>query len=384
MTALIGKGYGISFAAGRMAFFSLLKVLNIGAGDEVILPGFTCSVMPNAIWRTGATPIFADIDIETFGSNAEGIEKKITSHTKLVVAQHSFGIPCKIREIIELCKKHDIFVIEDSAIALDSSVSGIKVGNWGDAAIFSTDHSKPMNTIIGGFFYTKNKTLYKKVKEISANLPQLEKAHQERLFNQFLFERKNYAPTRYPRGIVTCNIQAVIKKFIFRSHPFTFLEADYRKEMSSCSSYPYPAKLPPFLAKIGLFELDRWETEKQRRIDLLENYLTIMRELNFDMYLPQAYSNPDMDIVPLRFVFQHPDSERIKKKMARYIDVNWTWFSQPIICCPDGPESLGYQIGSCELGEETGKTIINWPCAIPENWESRTIEIFRKVMQGDN
>ncbi|MCK4823809.1 DegT/DnrJ/EryC1/StrS family aminotransferase, partial [bacterium] len=60
--SLFGSGFGISFATGRMAFSSLLKALNIGTGDEVVLPGFTCSVMPNAVWRTGATPVFADID----------------------------------------------------------------------------------------------------------------------------------------------------------------------------------------------------------------------------------------------------------------------------------------------------------------------------------
>lgn len=55
------------------------------------------------------------------------------------MAQHSFGIPCDIVDIVELGKKHDIFVMEDCAITLDSSINGIKVGNWGDAAIFSTD-----------------------------------------------------------------------------------------------------------------------------------------------------------------------------------------------------------------------------------------------------
>ena len=156
MTSLIGSGFGISFAAGRMAFYSLLKALNIGIGDEVILPGFTCSVMPNAVWRSGAIPVFADIDKDTFGSDPVEIEKRISSRTKLIVAQHSFGIPCDIPAIVEVGKKHGIFVVEDCAIALDSAINGIKVGNWGDAAIFSTDHSKPLNTLIGGFLYTKD------------------------------------------------------------------------------------------------------------------------------------------------------------------------------------------------------------------------------------
>lgn len=75
-SALVGSGYGISFAAGRMAFYMIMKALGIGEGDEVILPGFTCSVMPNAVWRTGAKPVFADIDEDTFGSDVEGLKKK--------------------------------------------------------------------------------------------------------------------------------------------------------------------------------------------------------------------------------------------------------------------------------------------------------------------
>lgn len=383
MSALIGDGYGISFAAGRMAFYSLLKILNIGAGDEVILQGFTCSVMPNAVWRTGATPIFADIDTETFGSDAEGIKKKITPHTKMVVAQHSFGIPCNIEEIVELCDKHGIFLMEDSAITLDSSRNGVKVGNWGDAAIFSTDHTKPLNTIIGGFLYTKNKSLYDKVRIFSANLPQLEKNHQERLYKQFKFERKYNTPSHYPRAIFIDNVRAAVRKISFRLRPYTFLEGDYTKETSSKLSYPYPAKMPQFLAQLGLFELDRWENEKNRRKKLFDMYLSNMTQLNYDKYLPSAYFNPEIDIVPLRFVFQHPDSKRIIKKMSRFIDVNGIWFREPIICCSGEPESLGYSAGSCHMAEKTGHDIINWPCVVPENWESRIIEVFQMVMKDE-
>ena len=188
MSNHIGSGQGISFASGRMAFYAILKNMNIGKGDEVILPAFTCSVMPNAIWRSGATPVFADIDPETFGSDADGIKKKITPRTKAIVAQHSFGIPCNINEIIDLAEKYGIYVIEDCAITFDSTINGIKVGNLGDAAIFSTDHSKPINTIIGGFFYSKNKSLYEKVKVFASELPQLDNRHQKRLYDQFLFE----------------------------------------------------------------------------------------------------------------------------------------------------------------------------------------------------
>lgn len=379
MTSLIGSGFGISFAAGRMAFYSLLKALNIGAGDEVILPGFTCSVMPNAVFRTGATPIFADIDRDTFGSDPIEIEKNMCPKTKLIVAQHSFGIPCNIPDIAKLGYEHGIFVMEDCAITLDSAIDGIKVGNWGDAAMFSTDHSKPLNTLIGGLLYTKDKALYRRIKNYSDKLPDLNNVHQQRLFKQFLFERKNYTPERYTRSIILNHAKALKKKLSSGKKQFVFLEADYTKESFSGSNYPYPAKLPAFLAQIGLYELDRWAVEKEKRKALLNGYLEIFRHSRLAEYLPKAYAHAELEIVPLRFVFEYPEAETLMKKMDRYIDVGWTWFQSPVICCPGGPESLGYVPGSCTRGETVGKNIINWPCVLPEKWHHKILQIFEKV-----
>jgi dTDP-4-amino-4,6-dideoxygalactose transaminase len=274
--------------------------------------------------------------------------------------------------------------MEDCAITLDSSINGIKVGNWGDAAIFSTDHTKPINTLIGGFLYTKNKSMYEKVKEISTGLQQLDKAHQERLYNQFLIEREYYTPKNYPRNIFRNRIQSVIRKLSSDNQSFTFLEDDYCRTTPRNLSYPYPAKMPPFLAQIGIFELDRWENEKQQRKDLLDRYLNIMEQSDFNRYLPKVYYNPDMKIVPLRFVFRHKDSKKVMNKMSQYIDVSGTWFREPIVCCPDGSESLGYSFGSCKIAETACRDIINWPCAVPENWHTEIIKIFKNVVKyGD-
>lgn len=381
MTSLTGNGYGISFAAGRMAFYTIMKALGIGKGDEVILPGFTCSVMPNAVWRTGAKPVFSDIDIETLGSSAQEIQKKITPKTKMIVSQHSFGIPCNMPSIVEIGKKHNIFVMEDSAIALESSIDGVKVGNWGDAAIFSTDHSKPINTLIGGFLYTKNRSFYEKVKEISSSMPQLEKVHQERLYNQFLYERKSYTPRQDPRSSFINFVKSAIKNNTSKSRPLIFLEGDYKKPDQMSLGYPYPAKMPPFLAQVGLFELKRWDGERRRRKKLLNEYLGITQEMEFLGYIPKAYFKKNLDIVPLRFAHLYPNSKNLMKKMAKFIDINWIWYRTPIVCAPDGPESLGYQPESCKISEKTCNEIINWPCILPDGWDNKMLEIFKKVIK---
>jgi len=373
---LIGSGYGISFASGRMAFYSILRALNIGAGDEVILPGFTCSVMVNAVLRVGAKPVFADIDRDTFGSDASTIEKLIAPKTKVIVAQHSFGIPCNIEPIIALAKKKGLFVVEDCAITLDSSIKGVKVGNFGDAAIFSTDHSKPLNTIVGGLFYTTNKEFFAKVKKLTKDIPSLDKQHQLAIYEQMLFERKYSTPSSHFKLFLLSTLRARIKK------TQTYLRDDFRMPALSEHSYPYPSRLPGFLAQLGLYELNKWKDEKVMRKRILASYLAAMNEVRMSKYIPKAYLNYEIDITPLRFAFYCPDAEKVKKTMSKHFEISWIWFQQPIICCLDGVESFGYKNGSCLLSEDIGEHILNFPCNVNVAWEKELIKSFKNIFNS--
>lgn len=377
MASMIGDGYGLSFAAGRMAFFTLLKVLGVGEGDEVILLGFTCSVMPNAVLRAGAVPVFADVDLDTFGSDPHSIEKMISPRTKMIVAQHSFGIPCNIEEIVKIGRKHNIFVLEDCAITFDSSINGKKVGNYGDAAIYSTDHTKPLNTIIGGFIYTRNQDLNKSLVDMSKELSDLSYDHQVRLYNQLLYEKKHYHPTHYPHLFITDHF----KRFRRNGSKTVYLEEDYTKNPSSGKNYPYPARMPAFLAQLGLFELERWESEKKKRKRILADYLEAIKNSPLKDCIPRAYKDSRLDIVPLRFVYNYHDFNRLLNIMRKYIDINLTWFKLPIICSNNNPWSLGYYEGSCRTAEKACLTIVNWPCIIPDKWENKILSVFKKVMK---
>lgn len=382
LASLIGDGKIISYAAGRMAFYSLLKALGIGEGDEVILPGFTCSVMVNAILRIGAIPVFVDIERETLGPDPLDIEKKITSRTRMIVAQHSFGIPCDIEKITKLGEKRGIFILEDCAISFDSSINGKKVGNWGGAAIFSSDRSKPLNTIIGGYLYTKDNDLYDKIKKAADELKPLAKDHQKRIYDRFIFERKYFNPNKYPRIKVFQIVNSIVNRIMRKHNKLTFLEDDYGRVPPITPSYPYPAKLPPFLAKIGMFELDRWSKQKQKRKDLLNRYLKAFNANGISINFPKAYMENKYDIVPLRFVFTSNKAEKILDLMSSCVDVQWIWFRSPIVCCSERLESMGYKIGSCQNAEEIGKAIINWPCVVMEGWEDKLIDDFKRIMKG--
>ena len=136
---IVGAKYAFGYANGRMGLYSILQALGIGSGDEVIIPAFTCVVVPNAIIYRKATPIYVDIDPKTFNIDISLVEKRITSKTRALYAQHTFGLVCDIEGLNALGAKYGIPVIEDGAHALGASWKGNPVGSLADVAFFSTD-----------------------------------------------------------------------------------------------------------------------------------------------------------------------------------------------------------------------------------------------------
>jgi perosamine synthetase len=360
-TRLIGLK-SVSFAAGRMGFYAILKVLDIKPGDEVILTGFTCSVMVNAVFLVGATPIYADISKDTLGTSAQSVEKNISSRTKIIVAQHSFGIPCEIERICEISKKYNIFLLEDCALALDSSVNGKKVGLFGNASLFSFDHTKPINAMMGGAICTKDNDLYLKLKEVQNKSGKIPLKKQTALFNRFLLERKYCNPKRYGLFQIIDYMQAIYGRVFNREGAFLMSDSDSSPRV--CNDYPYPSKMPEFISFLALNELKRWPDIKKKRQDAMYRYIDKLSELGYSSKVSELYCKDGIDIVPLRFVFTHPDGLELRCKMKKFLNIDWTWFQAPIISIIEPIENYGYTPGSCPVSESMSALIVNLPTSI--------------------
>lgn len=139
----IGVKHAISVGNGTDALVIALKSLGIGSGDEVITSTFTYFASAESISAVGATPVFVDVEKETFNIDPAKIEEKITKKTKAIIPVHIFGQSARMDEINEIAKKHNLKVIEDAAQAVGSKYKGKMIGTLGDAACFS-------------FFPTKN------------------------------------------------------------------------------------------------------------------------------------------------------------------------------------------------------------------------------------
>ena len=123
---------------GRVALYALLKAMNIKPGDEVIVPAYTCVVVPNAILYLGAIPVYVDIDPGTFNANIDQIKKAITNKTKVIICQNTFGLSSHLEELVAIAKTYNLFTIEDCTHGFGGTYNGKPNGSFCEAALFST------------------------------------------------------------------------------------------------------------------------------------------------------------------------------------------------------------------------------------------------------
>lgn len=119
---------------GRIALYVILEALNIGAGDEVVVPGFTCMTVPLPLLSLGATPVYADIRPQDYNVDPTRLEPMVTPRTRAIVVQHTFGIPAEMDCIVETARRRGLHPIEDCCHTLTSSYKGRRVGTFGEAA----------------------------------------------------------------------------------------------------------------------------------------------------------------------------------------------------------------------------------------------------------
>lgn len=162
-----GAKYCVGVGNGLDALMLVLKALNIGEGDEVIVPSNTYIATALAVTYVGATPVFVEPDIRTYNINPLKIEEKINLKTKAIMPVHLYGQPCDMDPIISIAKKHNLFVIEDCAQAHGARYKGKRIGSFGDAAGFSFYPGKNLGALgDAGATVTNDKDIEEKVRAL--------------------------------------------------------------------------------------------------------------------------------------------------------------------------------------------------------------------------
>lgn len=162
-----GRYYAVGVANATDALYFALVANDIGYGDEVLVTNFSWISSATCITRAGATPVFCDIDLDTYHMSFDSIKRMVSKHTRALIYTHLFGSMSDTREIEEWCKEHDILFIEDAAQSLGSSLDGRKAGTIGDCSVYSFNSNKVVSGIAGGgMFMTNDKDMAEKVQSL--------------------------------------------------------------------------------------------------------------------------------------------------------------------------------------------------------------------------
>jgi len=160
----VGVKYGVATSNGTAALHLALAALNIGEGDEVIVPDLTFVATINAVIYVGAKPVIVDINQDYWCIDPNKLEKAITPNTKAIIPVHLYGHPCDMEAIIEIASRHNLYVVEDAAEAHGAEYKGKKVGSFSHISCFSFYGNKIITTGEGGMCLTNDNELAEKIR----------------------------------------------------------------------------------------------------------------------------------------------------------------------------------------------------------------------------
>ena len=265
-----GGGTAITAAYGRIAFYYILKALDLPPGSEIILPSLTFWVVPELARVAGLTVVFADVDPKTFNLDPDSVERLITDKTRAVVPTHLYGLPCDMDRILDIAARHNLIVIEDCAHSLGATYKGKPVGTFGTGALFSFQTLKPLNCYGGGLALVQDRAVAAKVRQIVDALPwPSEKRVRDRLLMGRL--QRNFAkpwvfsislfPVLWVSALIDANPDVFLWEKIRSLHPLP---------------EQYTERFPNVQAAIGLAALERlddWTAQAQANAQYVNRVL---------------------------------------------------------------------------------------------------------------
>ena len=155
--------YCTTCSNGTAALILALKALNIGKNDEVIVPDLSYAATINSVINVDAKPVICEVDKDSWCIDSKKIEEKISKKTKAIIAVHLYGQACDLKNILRICKKYKLFLIEDTAEAFGTKLDGKNLGTFGDVGCFSFFGNKTISTGEGGCCVVKKKKVYENI-----------------------------------------------------------------------------------------------------------------------------------------------------------------------------------------------------------------------------
>lgn len=343
-----GAKYAFAFNSGRSSLFAILKSLNIKEGGDIMLQAFTCNAASNPIIWSGLNPIYVDCREDNFNIDVEDLGKKITSKTRAVIVQHTFGILANLEEIKSFTKEKNLILIEDCAHSLGAEHKEQKIGTFGDIAFFSFSRDKIISSVYGGMVITNNDNLAQKIKEIKKEL---------KIPSRCWILQQLLHPV-----LMSCLILPSYKIFgkyllvIFQKTKILSKAVHWKEKRGLMPSY-FPKKMPNSLAILALNQFKKLQRFNAHRKEIAGFYAKELKNSEFDYY-------ENGDSVFLRFAVKHKKAHEIIKKAWRNNLLIGDWYTSPVAPNDTKLEKIKYILGSCPKAEKLSKITFNIPTHI--------------------
>jgi perosamine synthetase len=156
----------VAVSSGTAGLHLAIRALNIGEGDEVILPSFTFIAAANAVRYEHATPVFVDIDPVTLNMDPACVEAAITPRTRAIIVVHTFGVPAQLEALMQIAHRHNLAVIEDACEAIGATYNDQRVGSFGDISVFAFYPNKQITTGEGGAVLVRDSRLASRIRAL--------------------------------------------------------------------------------------------------------------------------------------------------------------------------------------------------------------------------
>lgn len=341
-------GGNFYFFKGRVALYAILKALGVKSGDEVIIPGFTCVAVPNAIAYLGAKPVYADICPDGYNIDPVDINKKITGKTRAVIAQHTFGIPADMDPIADITKKNRLYLVEDACHSLGSKYKGRDAGALGDAAFFSSQWSKPATTGLGGWAKSNNLKVKWRLAQEYDEIPRPSIKESSVLRTLYVLH-EHFFPQ--PLFWIARDAYRALSKTGLAIGSSTNEELSYRmpegylKKMSKWQTKALEKKLAGI---DGLIEHRKW---------VVSQYYKMLPQAGFSPAVPPKGCEP----VFLRYPVSVGDKNGVLESARLNRIELGDWFVSPVHPNLTGWEKIGYEKGMCPNAEMACSQTINLP-----------------------
>jgi dTDP-4-amino-4,6-dideoxygalactose transaminase len=377
----LGVKHAVSFNSGRSSLYAILKALSEVEGlkskDSILLQAFTCNAAINPALWLGLNPVYVDCSQENFNMNIEDLKKKIDIQkaqgkpAKVLMVQHTFGLPANMDEIVKIAKENNLILIEDCAHALGAEFStkkvGLptealaKVGTFGKAGFFSFSRDKVISCVYGGMAVTNDDNLARSLRQAQGKFsqPSLFWIKQQLLHPILLY----YFILPFYNFF---NLGKIILVFTQVSHILS-KAVSWKEKKGQMPDY-FPKALPNALAILALNQFAKLDKFYNHRKKLFEYYAKELAGSKF--VLPKIETGYKASY--LRFTVKHPDAHKIiydswhlpRGKAGKENILLGDWYTTVIAPFDTKLETMNYKNGSCLNAEILSQITLNLPTHI--------------------